>query len=63
MSNSVGYTLKEDDIELLCLLEECHDIASDKYHIEAGDFVDYMLNELEDLVKTHMVPEQFQVYV
>lgn len=63
LANSLGYAPKEDDIELLCLLEECHDVASDKYHTEAGDFIEHMLDELETLVNTHMVPDQFQAYI
>lgn len=64
VARSTGLAIKEDDVELLCLLEECHDVASDKYHTEScGDFVGYMLDEVEDLVNTHMIPDQFQEHI
>lgn len=47
VGESMGYALNDDDQALLCILEDCHDLGSERVHCLGGDFVEHMLTALE----------------
>lgn len=58
---SLGYALTDDDRELLCLLEDCHDLASEQMYCNGGDFVEYFLDAVEHNIDK--LPAHFKEFI